>query len=109
MKYSIETQSDIDLDSDKPMLPTSVLVKILNVSQRKLRLYEEKKLLVPTRTQRNRKLYSFNDIEKGKFILFLSKTLGINLIGVKIVLNLLAEAKVLPENYFDFIDKITKS
>jgi len=109
MEYPIKTQSDIDLDPDKPMLPTSVLVKMLNISQRKLRSYEETKVLVPTRTQKNRKLYSFNDVETGKFIQYLAKTLGINLIGVKIILILLIGNKIEPENYFDFINTITKS
>src|SRR3989339_2035207 len=80
-------------DSDKPMFPISVIADLLQVHQRTLRIYNEEKILVPERSPKNRRLYSFNDIEKGKFIQYMSRELGINIIGIKIIFHLLSQLK----------------
>lgn len=68
------------------MFPLSVMADVLNVHPRTLRIYDKEKILCPKRTPRNRRLYSINDIEKGKFIQFLIKNFGINLAEIKIIL-----------------------
>lgn len=97
-----------DFDADKPMFPISVIADLLQVHQRTLRIYNEEKILVPERSPKNRRLYSFNDIEKGKFIQYLSRELGINIIGIKIIFELLKQQKIKPENYKAHIDEIAK-
>jgi MerR family transcriptional regulator/heat shock protein HspR len=71
------------LDPEKPMFPISVVADILKVHQRTLRIYDDEQLLVPSRSAKNRRLYSLNDIERGKFIQYLTRELGINLAGIK--------------------------
>lgn len=93
---------------EKPMFPISVIADLLQVHQRTLRIYNEEKILVPERSPKNRRLYSFNDIEKGKFIQYLSRELGINIIGIKIIFELLEQQRVKPENYKNFIDEIAR-
>jgi MerR family transcriptional regulator/heat shock protein HspR len=73
----------------KPLYPISVLATLLDVHQRTLRIYDDEKVLVPQRSPKGRRLYSNFDIEKGRFIQFLTRDLGINLAGVKIILNFL--------------------
>jgi len=96
-------------DSDKPMFPISVIADLLQVHQRTLRIYNEEKILVPERSPKNRRLYSFNDIEKGKFIQYMSRELGINIIGIKIIFELLKQQKVKAEDQKAFIDEIAKN
>ncbi|NLF84093.1 MAG: MerR family transcriptional regulator [Candidatus Gastranaerophilales bacterium] len=97
-----------EFDGDKPVFPISVVADILQVHQRTLRIYNEENILVPARSPKNRRLYSLNDIELGKFVQYLSRRLGINIIGIKIILELLKDKKISPANYRESIDAIAK-
>jgi len=97
-----------NLNPEKPIFPISIVAEILEVHQRTLRIYDEIDLLKPSRSAKNRRLYSFDDIEKGKFIQFLTKDLGINITGVRIIISLLAELEVPAEKYIQHIELIAK-
>ncbi|MEI7473533.1 MAG: MerR family transcriptional regulator [bacterium] len=94
------------LDNDKPVFPISVVAEILGVHQRTLRIYDEANILAPSRSAKNRRLYSVKDIEKGKFVQYLTRELGINLAGIKIIFYLLEQQKINPANYVDHINQI---
>jgi len=79
----------IEQDKNKPMFPISVVSDILQVHQRTLRIYDEEGLLILTRTPKNRRMYSQKDIEKGGLIQYMTRALGLNLNGIKIILHLL--------------------
>jgi len=53
-----------------------------------LRLYEKNGLLRPSRTEGNTRLYSDEDLERLEVVLNLTRTLGVNLAGVEVVLNM---------------------
>ena len=95
-----------DFDINKPMFPISVVAEILKVHQRTLRIYDEASLLSPNRSPKNRRLYSFNDIEKGKFIQYLTRSLGINLAGIKVITSLLSKLKVTEDQYINYVENI---
>ncbi len=95
-------------DPEKPMFPISVVADILKVHQRTLRIYDDENILVPSRSPKNRRLYSFNDIERGKFIQYLTRELGINLAGIKIIIHLLKQQKINPNNYMSHINEVAK-
>ena len=106
--YVIPNQENAGLDPEKPMFPISVVADILKVHQRTLRIYDEANLLSPSRSPKNRRLYSFNDIERGKFIQYLTRELGINLAGIKIIFHLLMQQKVSPAKYLEHISDVAK-
>lgn len=95
-----------DLDMNKPMFPISVIADVLKVHQRTLRIYDEEELLSPSRSPKNRRLYSMKDIERGKFIQYLTKEMGINLAGIKIIFNLLEKQNIHLQGYIEHISKI---
>ncbi len=95
-----------DISPDKPVFSISIVAELLQVHQRTLRIYNEEGILVPSRSPKNRRLYSLNDIEKGKFIQYLSRELGINIIGIKIILELLGELKISSTEYKQRLDAI---
>jgi len=95
--------------TDVPILSVGAVAKSLNVHQRTLRIYDEQGILVPQRSKLNRRLYTLDDIERGKFILFLTRNLAINLAGVKIILRLLETSKVKPDDYMSYINKLATS
>lgn len=73
---------------NRPLYMISVVAEILNIHPQTLRQYERLGLITPSRTIGNTRLYSEDDIEQIKFILTLTKDLGVNLAGVEVVLNM---------------------
>lgn len=94
------------IGNDKPVFPISVVSEILGVHQRTLRIYDEANILSPSRSAKNRRLYSVKDIEKGKFIQYLTRELGINLAGIKIIFYLLDQQKVDSAKYLNHVSDI---
>lgn len=77
----------------KPVYIISIAAKLTNVHPQTLRLYERKKLVMPTRTSTNIRLYSEEDIERTLYIQELTQNFGVNLAGARRVLNLEKELK----------------
>jgi MerR HTH family regulatory protein len=80
-----------NINADKPVYTLSVAADILGLHPRTLRIYEEHELVVPARTPTKRRRYSQNDIRKLQFIQHLTHDLGVNLAGVDIILQMMAE------------------
>ena len=81
-----------ELNLDKPLFTLSVAADLLGVHPRTLMIYETERLVVPHRTKTNRRRYSQNDIRRLEFIQFLTRKKGVNLAGVKAILELLEVA-----------------
>ncbi|MBE7707481.1 MAG: MerR family transcriptional regulator [Cyanobacteria bacterium SIG27] len=96
------------INTTLPILPISAVAQALNVHQRTLRIYDTQGILCPQRTEKNRRNYSLDDLEKAKLILFLTRNLALNLSGVKIILAILEEMNVKPMDYMSIIDKVAK-
>lgn len=92
--------------NDQIAIPISNLADILGVHQRTLRIWDKKEILAPKRTEKDRRFYTIEDIEKGKLIQFLIRNLALNITGVKIVLNLLEKQGVSFKDYKNFIQNI---
>jgi len=97
------------IDDNSGILSIGAVARTLNIHSRTLRIYDELGLLVPVRSEGDRRMYSFNDIEKARFIMFLTRNLAINLAGVKIILAILEELKIKPSEYSKFISSIVKN
>lgn len=78
------------IDADRPIFTLSVAADLLGLHPRTLRIYEEKGLVVPSRTEGNRRRYSQNDIQRFQFIRQLTRN-GVNLEGVRIILDMADE------------------
>ena len=94
------------METKTPILPISTVAEILEVHQRTLRIYDNEGLLSPSRSAKNRRLYSFDDVEKGEFIQFMTRSLGVNLVGIKIILYLLGESKIDESEYLGKLREI---
>jgi MerR family transcriptional regulator/heat shock protein HspR len=92
-------------DPGRPMFSISVIADILKVHPRTLRIYDDENILIPSRSPKNRRLYSFNDIEKGKFIQYMTRDLGINLVGIKIIMYSLSKQNISPTEHLNYISK----
>lgn len=80
------------------MYVISIAASLAGCHPRTLRIYEEEGLLDPVRTDTNIRLYSDEDLERVRAIRYLTQTRGVNLAGVKLLLQLRDAA--------DFLDEI---
>lgn len=78
------------ISADRPIFTLSVAADLLGLHPRTLRIYEEKQLVVPARTEGNRRRYSQNDIHRFQSIRRLTSG-GVNLEGVRIILDMADE------------------
>jgi MerR family transcriptional regulator, heat shock protein HspR len=62
--------------------------ELIGVHPQTLRMYEQKGLLRPRKSIKNTRLYSQEDVELGRYIKKLTQELGMNLAGVRKVIDL---------------------
>ena len=74
---------------DKPIYTISVASEILETHPRTLMMYENLGMVKPHRTATNRRRFSQRDIIKLRTIQRLTRTHGVNLAGVRYILQLL--------------------
>ncbi len=65
-----------------------VAAELIGVHPQTLRMYEQKGLLRPRKSIKNTRLYSQEDVELGRYIQKLTQEMGMNLAGVRKVLDL---------------------
>ena len=72
----------------RPVFMIGIASELIGVHPQTLRMYEQKGLLRPRKSIKNTRLYSQDDIELGRYIQKLTQEMGMNLAGVKKVLDL---------------------
>ncbi len=72
----------------RPLYMIGIASELIGVHPQTLRMYEQKGLLHPRKSIKNTRLYSQEDIELGRHIQRLTQEMGMNLAGVKTVLDL---------------------
>jgi MerR family transcriptional regulator, glutamine synthetase repressor len=65
-----------------PLFPMGIVMQLTELSARQIRYYEEHGLISPARTEGNRRLFSFNDVDRLLEIKELIEQ-GVNLAGIK--------------------------
>jgi MerR family transcriptional regulator/heat shock protein HspR len=75
----------------------SIAASLAGCHPRTLRIYEEEGLLDPVRTDTNIRLYSDEDLDRVRAIRYLTQNRGVNLAGVKLLLQLRDAADLLEE------------
>ena len=83
---------------DKPIYTLSVASEILETHPRTLMMYEHLNMIKPKRTVTNRRRYSQRDLMKLQAIQTLTRKHGVNLAGVRYILQML---KILQTNGLD--------
>jgi len=73
---------------DEPVYTIGVAARLLGVNPQTLRAIEREGLLEPARTEANMRLYSENDLLLLQRICFLIQEEGVNLAGVKMILEI---------------------
>jgi MerR family transcriptional regulator/heat shock protein HspR len=71
---------------EEPVYLISNVAQMLDIHPQTLRQYEREGLIIPSRTNGKIRLYSQVDIDAIKYILHLTRTIGVNIAGVKMIL-----------------------
>ena len=87
-------------DRKRPRYIISIAAELAAVHPRTLRIYDEEGLVCPHR-RNNLRLYSEADIERVRIIRFLTRRQGVNLAGVKVILQLESTGKIRVYDLFD--------
>jgi len=93
---------------DEPVYLISVVASILDIHPQTLRQYEKEGLIEPSRTQGRMRLYSQRDIDKIKFVLQLTRKMGINLAGVDVILKLKKQMDIMNSEITDLREELSK-
>jgi len=93
---------------DEPVYLISVVASILDIHPQTLRQYEKEGLIEPSRTQGRMRLYSQRDIDKIKFVLQLTRKMGINLAGVDVILKLKKQMDAMSSEINDLREELSK-
>ncbi len=72
----------------RPVFMIGIASELIGVHPQTLRMYEQRGLLRPRKSIKNTRLYSQEDVELGRYIQRLTQEMGMNLAGVKKVLDL---------------------
>ncbi|MCG3684701.1 heat shock protein transcriptional repressor HspR [Aliarcobacter butzleri] len=97
----METNSYIE-----PVYLISAVAEILNIHPQTLRQYEREGLINPSRTNGKIRLYSQKDIDHIRYVLTLTRDLGVNLAGVDIILQLNKRIEELEKDMYIYKNKI---
>ena len=91
-------------NGNRPVYVISIAASIAGCHPRTLRIYEEEGLLEPVRTDTNIRLYSDEDMQRVRVIRYLTQVRGVNLAGVKLLLQFHDIADLLDE-FADQVDQ----
>ncbi len=100
--------SEIKKDEER-LYKIGEMASILGVHIQTLRIYDKEGLLCPKRSDTNRRGYCEEDLQRAKVILYLTRSLAVNLNGVKIILKFLEKSRLKPALALELISDIAKS
>ncbi len=83
----------MDTESDVPVYVISVAARLSGLPAWMLRLLDQEGIVVPTRTEKNRRLYSYQDIERLERVRYLTEVRGVNMSGVKVIFEMEKESE----------------
>jgi len=86
----------------------SSVSRMYDIHPQTLRLYEREGLLKPSRSEKNTRLYSDEDLKQLELILSLTRDLGVNLAGIEVILNLRIKIEQIEKEVNEFLEYIKR-
>ncbi len=83
--------------ADEPVYVISVAAKLAGLPSWTLRVLDKEGIVCPQRTSKDRRLYSDRDIAKLARVRYLTEERGVNMNGVKLILEMDTEAGARPK------------
>jgi len=86
----------------------SSVAQMYDIHPQTLRLYEREGLLKPSRSEKNTRLYSEEDLKQLELILNLSRELGINIAGIEVILNMRGKIEQIEKEVNGFLEYVKR-
>jgi MerR family transcriptional regulator/heat shock protein HspR len=83
-----EDSREAESESEEPLYVISVAAKLVKMPTWTLRVLDEQGIVVPRRTDKNRRLYSDNDLIRLARVRSLTEDEGVNMNGVRLILRI---------------------
>jgi MerR family transcriptional regulator/heat shock protein HspR len=93
----------------RPVYMIGIASELIGVHPQTLRMYEQKGLLRPRKSIKNTRLYSQEDVDLGRYIQRLTQELGMNLAGVRKVLDLERQVSSLEKEIHALREELARS
>lgn len=87
---------EIEIKNTDPVYTIGVVAEKFNISVHSLRLYESEGLILPYKTETNRRLYSNSDMQRIQCIRDMIEQKGLNFAGIKWALSMIPCWDLLP-------------
>ncbi len=97
------------LDATAPLFPISTAASLAGMHPQTLRTYDRLGLVVPTRTRGRGRRYSLRDVARLRLVQYLSQDEGINLNGVRRILELEAQLDVYQARVEELIEELRRA
>lgn len=83
-----DEQFDIDIPPDEPIFALNVVCGLLDMQYWTLHQIIEEGLIELAERKKNKKLFSFQDVRRLKYIQYLMDEKGVNIQGVRVILEI---------------------
>jgi MerR family transcriptional regulator/heat shock protein HspR len=88
IKKQIQPGFEIDIPPDEPVYPLNVVCDLLHLHYWTLHDILKEGILEPKKKVKKKKLFSYKDIKQLKYIKYLIEDRGVNIKGVKVILEM---------------------
>ncbi|MEI8348738.1 MAG: MerR family transcriptional regulator [Candidatus Omnitrophota bacterium] len=79
---------EIDIPQDEPVFPLNVVCNLVHLHYWTLHEILKEGIVEPRKKGKNKKLFSYQDIKQLKYVKYLIEDKGVNIKGVKIILEM---------------------
>ncbi|MBU2102170.1 MAG: chaperone modulator CbpM [Candidatus Omnitrophota bacterium] len=84
----IKEQFEISIPPDEPVFPLNVVCQLLHFHYWTLHELLKEGVIQPTGKAKRKKLFSYKDVKRLKYVQYLMQDKGVNVKGVKVILEM---------------------
>jgi len=88
VKRQIQSGFEIEIPQDEPVFPLNVVCNLVHLHYWTLHEILKERIVEPKKKGKNKKLFSYQDIKQLKYIKYLIEDKGVNIKGVKVILEM---------------------
>jgi len=86
MKWEeIEEKFELDISPDEPILPLNIVCELIDMQYHMLHEILKEGVIKRSKKQRTKKLLSFKDVKRLKYVKYLIDERGVNIQGIKVI------------------------
>jgi MerR family transcriptional regulator/heat shock protein HspR len=91
IRKQIQPGFEIEIPQDEPVFPLNVVCELLHLHYWTLHEILQEGIVAPKKKGKAKKLFSYQDIKRLKYVKYLIEDKGVNIKGVKVILEMNAQ------------------